>query len=183
LAAVVLAASLAVEQPSPVTATNFGSTCCVGAFSNGVWLTPETTWQVNRDSLTTTYYNGVTNAITSQYSPTDLSVFLYTSINCADVDYDLCVFDFDYGDNGMNGWNSCVGVTTGSDPNKTCSLDWVRINQFFSPPAQRIACHEMGHAVGLRHTSDQGSCMKRTVDGGDSEVLTSHDKGHLNAHY
>lgn len=53
----------------------------------------------------------------------------------------------------------------------------MRINTFFSPPANRIVCHEVGHSVAVRHTSNNYSCMKRTVDGGTSQVLTEHDQG------
>jgi hypothetical protein len=133
--------------------------------------------------LTTTYYNGVTAAIQTQYSPTDLFVLLYTTTYCSDPEHDLCVFDSDYGNNNLNGWNACAGSIIGQHPTQKCSVDWVRINLRYSPPAQRIACHEMGHAVGLRHTSDQASCLKTTQAGGASQVLTEHDKAHLNAQY
>lgn len=187
-AAIILAAVImftSVAQPTNVSATNFGSqgTAGTGGLNNGVWLTLDTNWSVTRIQLTTTYYNGVTNAITSQYSPTDLFVFLYTTSYCFDAEHDLCVFDSDYGDIGINGWNACAGSLIDAHPIQKCSVDWVRINTHYGPPAQRIACHEMGHAVGLRHTTDQGSCLKQTSEGGTSEVLTLHDKAHLNGQY
>ncbi len=95
----------------------------------------------------------------------------------------MCVWDWDYGDNGLNGWNACVGTTNGAHPNQKCTQQWVKINLFYNPPPQRIACHEMGHSVGLRHSDDQASCMKSTAAGGNSNVLTAHDKSHLNLQY
>jgi hypothetical protein len=181
--AVQLALSLVLS--TTVLASNFGSqgTPGTGGLTNGVWLTLDTTWSVTRVQLTTTYYNGVTSAIQTQCSPTELFVLLYTTTYCFDADHDLCLYDSNYGNNGVNGWNACAGSVIGQHPNQKCSVDWVRINLYYSPPAQRIACHEMGHAVGLRHTSDQASCMKQTSEGGTSQVLTQHDKDHLNGQY
>ncbi len=168
-----------------VSATNFGSAGTGGTsgLTNGVWLTGDPLWSVAKRALTAAYSTGVNDALWDEYAPTDLTLTVSSPSSCSDDDYDLCVFDDNYGDNGVNGWNACAGVTGGSHPNQVCSLDWVRINLFYGPPPKRIACHEIGHSVGLQHTSDQASCMKSTGDGGNSEVLTSHDKAHLNAAY
>lgn len=173
-------------SPLAALATNVGSQGSAGNLANpavnGVWYIPTSRWDVARRDLTTTYSNGVDAAISSSYGPTDLAVGLYSPATCGAA-YELCVYDADYGDNGYNGWNQCIGTVVGADPNRTCSQQRVQINQFYSPPAQRIACHEMAHSVGLRHTQEQASCVKRTADGGNSQVLSSHDIGHLNARY
>lgn len=166
-------------------ATNFGSagTPGTGGTANGVWLTNNNIWNVGRMSLTATYSTGVAQAVEEEYEDSDLNAAALNPATCDDAGYDVCVFDANYGDNGLNGWNACAGSTSGSHPNQQCSLAWVRINQFYSPPAKRIACHELGHSVGLRHTSTQASCLKRTADGGNSSTLTAHDIAHLNAAY
>ncbi len=181
LAIVLLAAN-------PLGATNVGSAGTPGTAgtTNGVWYTPDAAWKVAKRDLTSTYSTGVTNAIAQSYNPTDLSVTVVTAATCTNLTphfHDVCVFDSDYGNNGVNGWNQCAGVTTGSHPNQVCSLQYVKINTRYSPPATRVACHELGHSVGLRHTNANDSCMKSSADGGSASVLTSHDKSHLNARY
>jgi hypothetical protein len=153
-----------------------------GGTTNGVWLTTSSTFNVHKRDLTTTYSNAVSTVMSGQYNPTDLTVNVFTSPSCNETAR-VCIFDSDYGDNGLNGWNACSGPTSGSHPNQRCGVQWVRINTRYSPPANRIVCHEVGHSVGLRHTSTQASCLKSTADGGNSSTLTSHDTGHINATY
>lgn len=153
---------------------------------NGVWMTPNSTWWVGKRVLTSTYEGGVNNAALGQYGPTDLTVSVFIASSCGDNPdraYDTCVYDENYGNNGLNGWNACAGSTSGSHPNQTCSKQWVRINLAYSPPANRIACHELGHSVGLQHWGEQGSCMKTTSAGGTSSVLHQHDRDAINQRY
>ena len=176
---------VAILGVSSADATNFGSAGTAGTSgtTNGVWLSNNNFWNVGRRSLSATYSTGVFNAVEDEYEPTDLTANPLTPSSCPDSGYDVCVYDADYGDNGLNGWNACAGVTSGSHPDQQCSLSWVRINLEYSPPAKRIACHELGHSLGLRHTSTQASCMKRTADGGNSSDLTAHDRSHINSNY
>lgn len=167
----------------PAEASNFGSfgTPGAGGTNNGVWLTPDSGWLVGRRALTAPYSTGVAEAVGEEYGPTDLNVGVFSPSTC-DI-YDVCVYDHDYGDNGLNGWNACAGAVIGNHPTQKCVQAWVRINLFFSPPPKRIACHELGHSVGLRHTDEQASCVKRTIEGGNSETLSAHDKAHINDNY
>lgn len=187
VALVVAVVSLLVLQVGlvPAMATNFGSAGTAGSSgtTNGVWLTNNYFWNVGRRNLTATYSTGVYQAVEEEYEPSDMDGAALTPDSCPDSGYDVCVYDYNYGDNGLNGWNACAGTTSGSHPTQRCSLDYVRINTYYSPPAKRIACHELGHSVGLRHTSDSASCLKRTADGGTSSDLTSHDRTHLNNTY
>ncbi len=184
-AAIVICCAIALDSAHAANALNWGSTgtAGVGGTTNGVWLTDSRFWYVAKRDLTNTYSAGVQSALTSEYMPTDLEVTIYVPTSCPDASYDLCVYDSNYGDNGYNGWNACAGTASGAHPNQLCSLDWVKINQHYSPPAKRIACHEMGHSIGLRHTGEHASCMMRSADGGTSEVLSGHDKGWINGKY
>lgn len=173
----------AIATADDVSAGNWGSAGDVGAggTTNGVFLTNDSNWIVRGRVLTDPYVTGMMEALQQSYYPTDLTVTTYPwATSCAG---DLCVYDFNYGDNGLNGWNACAGPTQGAHPNMVCSLDYVRVNLFYAPPPKRIMCHEIGHSVGLRHTQEQASCVKKTSDGGDSAVLSDHDKAHVNAHY
>jgi Dual-action HEIGH metallo-peptidase len=180
--ALALVAGIAVFGAATATATNFGSTGSPGTTGtvNGVWKTTGSVWTVARRDLTTTYSTAIANSVSNDYNPTDLTAATVTPTTCSAASgHDTCVYDSNYGDNGLNGWNACAGTTNGSHPNQTCTVQWVRINQLYSPSANFIACHELGHSVGLRHTTNASSCM---LDGGTS-VLTSHDVAHVNAAY
>ncbi|MEE9391269.1 MAG: matrixin family metalloprotease [Planctomycetota bacterium] len=171
-------------------AANFGSVGTAGSNPNnpglnGVWLTNNDYWRVGRIGLQAPYLQGVDDTVELDYETIPgWDAHSWNATVCDDWNFDACVYDsWNYGFNGFNGWNSCGGTTSGSHPNQECSLSHVRINKNYSPPARRIACHELGHSVGLRHTSTSSSCMKKTSDGGTSELLSSHDRAHLNAEY
>lgn len=170
----------------PASATNFGSSGLqgTGEINNGVWFTDNASWVVARIALAKIYSDGVYHAVYDEYAPTVLSVSLVTPSTCSDSAHDACVFDADYGDNGLNGWNACGGSVSGAHPSQRCSLSWVRINAHFSPPAKHIACHELGHGLGLRHTTGTtapaASCMNDTSN---YSYLSSHDEFHINAKY
>ena len=167
---------------SPASANNFGSSGQpgTGGTTNGVWLTPDRFWNVGLVSLeTTTNLPAARASVADDYNVTDLDAFSITG-SCAAASHDACMFDSDYGDNGANGWNACAGTTSGSHPNQTCSLAYARLNQFYSWSANFLTCHELGHSVGLRHSSENTSCMK---DGSGASITTTHDRGHLNTQY
>lgn len=169
--------------PIPSYADHFGSQDRAGNPPNGVWLTNSSSFTVAKVALTAGYSQGVDNSMTQEYRPTDFFERVIVYAFCSDAQMDTCVVDSAYGPNGLNGWNDCEGTITGSGTSKVCSLSTVRINQTYTPPAKRVACHEIGHSVGLRHTSADTSCMKRTADGGDSAVLDGHDDDEINDHY
>lgn len=172
-----------------VHAYNFGSAGAAGddypltGSLNGVWLTNNNIFFVNKVALTATYSTGVDQAMAQMETAATGFFTTVETTTCSDPLHDVCVYDSDYGDNGLNGWNACAGATSGSHPNQECSLCYSRINTRYNPPAQRIACHEIGHAAGLLHTSEQASCMKSTSIGGNSAVYSTHDANHLTVEY
>lgn len=171
---------------SVASATNFGSvgTPGTGGTNSGVWLTDGSTWTVARMSLIPVNNTAIINSVANDYSPTNLNGFTHTPTNCTEANSDLCVFDEEeiYGDNGARGWNACAGTAVFAHPNQQCWLQWVRINDFYERPlADPIACHELGHSVGLRHTSNSSSCMLGPTP--TTSVLIQHDRDHLNAAY
>lgn len=178
LAGLSLLASATVIQ-----ATNFGSEGTAGSSgtTNGVWLQVNGTWTVAKVYIdNSSVAAGVDYALTYQYGPTDLGVYGASTTSCAS--YDTCVYDSYYGANGFYGWNQCAGTTSGSHPSQTCSQTHIKINLSYTPGSWFwLTCHEMGHSVGLRHTSDTSSCL--FTPNGSSSSLTSHDVSHLNGQY
>jgi hypothetical protein len=165
---------------------DFGSVGSVGTggTTNGVFLTDGAYFNVALRNLTTTYRDGALSTVNIDFNGSDLNALAWESSNCV-IGHDTCVFDEDYGDNGLNGWNACDATygTYGSHPNKVCDNQWVRINTFYNPPAVRIACHEIAHSVGLRHNSDIYSCVMPSSSGGVWSFLSSTDLADINSHY
>jgi Matrixin len=92
---------------------------------------------------------------------------------------------------GIVGWVECKpGVTTsGSHPNQRCSYENLWFNTVYldttngdSNYLAAIACHEMGHTVGLRHSADTASCLQNPPIA-YQWYPTSHDRGELAARY
>lgn len=167
---------------SPVLATNFGSAGSTGSSgtTNGVFLTDDWYMVVIRRNLTAAMSNFVDSTLFGDFDAyTDMGVSVLNNSSCTG---EICVYDEDYGDNGLLGWNACHSGASGSHPNMRCGVDYVRYNLHYTQSMYN-ACHELGHSVGLRHTSAQDSCLKRAIDGGNSDWLSWHDADHLNATY
>lgn len=181
VATVVLA--LLIGSPPVVDASNFGSAGDVGAggTTNGVFLTDGADWRVARRSLATANSTAVANAA-SDYSATSLNAFVSSPTSCTDASHDVCVFDSAYGNNGFVGWNACAGVASGNHAGMTCSLNYVRFNQTYSFDPLGLACHELGHAVGLRHDTATDTCM-HTPTSSARRYLSVHDRDNLNWWY
>jgi hypothetical protein len=92
-----------------------------------------------------------------------------------------------FGNTGWWAYGACSAnsTITGTDPLKTCTLQVITYN--VGHPSdwdgtalgrRTIACHELGHTVGLRHSNpDRSSCMRNGVTTMDS--LHSHDHATL----
>ena len=191
LALVSLVTLLGVAMPAAAFAHNFGSqgTAGTGGTTSGVWFTPNSYWAAAGVNLNEFEFSMVVT-MEDDYSPTDLDLHFSAPTSCTGSSgYDLCMFDSNYGDNDLYGWNACAGFTAGSHPNQTCTMDWVRWNTFFSTTIQEknsIACHEIGHSVGLRHPTtgtDTTSCMRNDIDPGINQSLNQSMINHLNDKY
>lgn len=166
-------------------ANNFGSMGVpgTGGQNNGVWLTDSINFTVGKVDLTTKFDDGVDQAMTYEYRPTDLIDRVIDYSYCADSQMDTCVLDYNYGNIGYFGWNACGGTVSGSHPAQRCTLQVVKINLYQNPySGRKMACHEIGHSVGLRHTSDFYSCMTDKLDS-TTGSLTTHDRDRINANY
>jgi hypothetical protein len=139
----------------------------------------------------------VINALSTDYNPTDLSAY----VDQSDPLPDVLVYDLDYGGGFPPAWADCPAdntSNTGSNPTRRCRGQKVRFNgsweaSYVNTASTRegLACHELGHTVGLRHSTsgEWNSCMEGMPHQNTSglfyrhDVLHDHDKQHINATY
>lgn len=189
---------LVVLQPAAISiAGNVGSAGTPGTgdpfVQNGVWLTPNSTWAIAEVNLTAGMSSALFSAL-GDYVNQDLHVqngqATPVSSCTGSSGWDLCAFDLNYGDNGLVGVNQCAGFVNGAHPNQTCTMDWVKYNNFYvdgyvASKKQFVACHEIAHGWGLRHprpiNQDSGSCIRD--DGVVKVHLSTHSLNHLNTLY
>jgi len=103
---------------------------------------------------------------------------------------DLIVRDWTYNNVDAWAWVQCDAVATygGTDPHRWCRpqvlrydlSDTTRYDEVFE--RRYMACHEMGHSLGLRHSSNSASCL--FPNQATSDVLVANDEViELNGHY
>lgn len=95
--------------------------------------------------------------------------------------------------NGAWAWGQCGSGATygGTDPYVWCRPSLLKWNTYyesghFSTTTQKreIACHEVGHLAGLRHSSDStGSCMYNPATTPGVLTPDSHDRSMISSHY
>ncbi len=162
-------------------AHNFGSVAPVGTPLSSVSLGNDWYHTIKLDTMEATQTAAMTYAMDNVYTPlTDLHM-------AYDPNYDVRGFDYTYGLNGAVGWVICPPPPVsqgGSHPNHWCYGQELRFNlsygSYYDTQTERrwVACHELGHTVGLRH--HDGSCLNIS---GPVLTLDADDIAHLNATY
>ena len=105
------------------------------------------------------------------------------------LNVDLIVQDGNFDVEGVWAWTACAPNATygGSDPTRWCRPQRLRYDLTdagaFDTLSERryVACHEFGHSFGLRHSTNQSSCL--FPNQATSTVIVSHDATELNARY
>jgi hypothetical protein len=183
---------LAPEPPS-ASALNFtgpsGGTGCLGNMADNrdhyVW----------NDSLSAATLDAANYVRVYTYNPTAINTFtedVFTSQT------DVLLRDYDYEGpwcnlvwrssstavTGIVGYTKCLALS-----GSACQQFEVRFDNDWMGPkttAQErwLACHELGHTVGLTHTSQAvPACMSPNDQLANPSTLTSHDSAHLTGYY
>jgi hypothetical protein len=140
----------------------------------------------------------VRHAIAEYDTTTDLVVIEQASLTPVT---DVIVYAGDYGVNGAAGWVNCPPAArqgTNRHGHRWCQGQELYFNLnaryggYFGDVASRdyMACHEMGHTVGLRHWGNPPrsewpaapTCMQPDEPNGPT-TLDIHDRDHLDAYY
>jgi hypothetical protein len=191
----VLAAAIGVAAIGSALASNFGSN--TGGVSPAHPCDATAQSQCIADNWTHTTYIGYLASNALMRGATIYAVGHYdgnrdvSSILTTASYRDVLVVQASHGDSGYWAFTACdeVAVYGGTDPNRWCRPQWIVYNMThpFSWHAtlagrETVACHEMGHTLGLRHVADAVvSCM----DSGQTTERTTnaHDNDELNAKY
>lgn len=184
--AVVAGASLLL--PSTAWAHNFSGATRGTACANN--MTDNRDHFFSYDALSAATTAAVNWSRSRNYDPTDLNTYTESRRTSQT---DVVVFDADYeGTTCGVRWKSDSGGGGGAIGMALCqSLSGARCQQFFvyfdtdfmgpAPTGQELslACHELGHTVGLLHAA--GGCLATPLSG--STALTEHDRAHINSNY
>jgi hypothetical protein len=175
---------ISLALPVDAGATNFtGATFAGGCTGNVADNRSHFFWY---SGLTATTTAAVNWSRTNNYDPTDIN----TANSGGQTNLtDVVVFDEDYeglfcgryfccnNGSGWIGFSSCQSLT----PPGRCEQDFLYFDLDFMGPQttvleRSLACHEIGHSVGLMHRS--GSCMQDPLV--SNPALSDHDRAHIN---
>ena len=130
-------------------------------------------------------------AVDRMSAQTDVTAFTSTGSGP-----DVRVFDATYSVN-LFAWVDCNSAATiGSrfvaqlgTNERTCTPQDIRYNAAFEGTFNRVeeqralACHELGHTLGLRHTANDNSCLQEGTAGHEVRSYSEHDVIQVNAEY
>lgn len=194
-----LAVVIASTIIGPVLASNFGSNTASGgtpahacdATVNSQCIADNWTHTVYVNYMTSSsaMWNATLYAVSHYNAVADVSVVLTTSSS-----RDVNVIQVSHGDTEYWAYSTCDEAATkgGSDPNRLCKPQWILYNMTHPFPwdnttlhpsgRDTVACHEMGHTLGLRHVPNATtSCMDSAQT--TEKSINQHDKDELNAQY
>lgn len=167
-------------------ASNFASTAVGGTPPNNVNLANNATHLVYFGAVGAQLKSATLGRMSSAYTAaTDVTMSETTS----STNYDVRVLDNSYGLNGAAAWVVCppAAIEGGTDPSRWCFGQDLRYNlsypNYYDTASERswLACHELGHTIGLKHTTASNSCLRETHNG--TTLLSSHDISHVNSNY
>lgn len=138
-------------------------------------------------NLASTFHDAAHDTDTTDVEPTDVYTLIYH-----DGTREVTINDYDYNNPYGYGWYECHDEYL-SGGLLICLDSHVHIDTYLygntqNPPgtsystteARSLMCEEVGHAIGLAHSSEANSCMSQ--DWGETD-WTVHDDGVVNSIY
>jgi len=132
----------------------------------------------------------VNETVWATYDPTNLGMVVVTSgfdVQARDWDYtNFCGYTWSSGSGGVIGLYNCFRLKLSGVYQNGCDKARIRFDTSYlnanlsSFQRTALACHELGHAVGLKHRD--GDCMETPVPM-PTKSLGSHNVNHLNSNY
>jgi hypothetical protein len=143
---------------------------------------------VYKVNLTANISAAVDHAVAEAHAIRDFSAFVWC---CNDNTQDVNAHDGDYNNTTWWAYTACTPAAThgGTAPLALwCKpqdnvFNWDHADQWDAAPEGRrtVACHELGHSFGLRHTDDSASCMRNAQTTPDG--YSPHDVDRVNGNY
>ncbi len=149
-------------------------------------------------SLTEGLATSLRDSMLEDYDPTDLRLAEADELTS---EVDVIAYSEDYGDIGAAAWVYCprdAPQGLNSDGDRWCRMQELRFNMdgrfgaFFEDDDSRdhVACHELGHTVGLRHWGNPpnsagpsaATCMNADTPNGPAD-LHQIDRDHIDAYH
>jgi len=154
--------------PTAALANTFGPTgCCAWADnSNHTYF---------NNQLTLGNAAAMNYAMNTRLASTDMSVDEFQSWN---NDTDVVAYDTDYNEPW---WGNYVCEVLVSGSSTKCNRATLRFDLTNGTATTAVTCHEVGHSVGLGHSTASGSCMREVFD--TVNDYDSHDRSHINGYY
>lgn len=177
-------------QAGEAHATNFGSTACGGTPRNCVNLLSSTA-----GSAPIGFYqvsNGFRDAVLNRasYSYPSLATDVeFVNIGSATPSQGVLILEVTNPATTVVAWVDCYVGASGVDPYRTCQVSALYVNDdnintstSGNVSYQRgVACHELGHTIGLRHASGD-TCLYHPASAMRLSTV-QHDRDHSKAFY